>query len=149
MQATGRSGSSRCDAQPHHPWPDWRNGDTAALRAHVGWAVEGVLVDVEHGLWMQGWGERPNNLVEALTAARSHLSRVPKLVPVFAHRYLPSGRRVYGHPVLSVHQTDIIIYGTDLANYITNEFADHGEDGWSISDDWNRPPLVAFWGDLV
>lgn len=27
-----------------------------------------------------------------------------------------------GHPVVSVHQTDIIIYGNDLADYIRNEF---------------------------
>jgi hypothetical protein len=53
--------------------------------------------------------------------------------------------------VLSIHQTDIIIYGTDLANYIITEF-----DGWSISPNWTPPPpdrtpppMVPFWSDFL
>ena len=37
---------------------------------------------------------------------------------------------------LSIYQTDIIVYGTDLADYIDNEF---GGSGWAISPEW-RPP---------
>ena len=35
------------------------------------------------------------------------------MIPVYAHRYLPAGRGTHGHPVLSIWQTDIIVYGTD------------------------------------
>lgn len=42
--------------------------------------------------------------------------------PRLGHRYLPAGRGTYGHPVLSIYQTDIIVYGTDLADYISCEF---------------------------
>ena len=48
--------------------------------------------------------------------------------------------------MLSVYQTDIILYGTDLADYITNEFSGTGR---SISEDWITPPLVPFWGDFL
>ncbi|MBW8484894.1 hypothetical protein [Actinomadura parmotrematis] len=130
-----------------HPWPDWRNGDPEALRTHVDWAVNGVLFDVEHGFWKQAWGDRPDDLAEALATARIHLDQVPKLVPVFAHRFLPSGHGTYGHPVLSIHQTDIIFYGTDLVNYVANEFLNEGH--WSIDPGWTPPPLVAFWGDFL
>jgi hypothetical protein len=44
------------------------------------------------------------------------------MIPVYGHRYLPAGRATYGHPVLSIYQTDIIVYGTDLADYINHEF---------------------------
>ncbi len=63
--------------------------------------------------------------------------------PVYAHRYLPAGRGTYGHPVLSIYQTDIIVYGTDLADYINCEFGRR-----FISPDWTPPPMVPFWSDF-
>ena len=47
---------------------------------------------------------------------------------------------------LSICQTDIIIYGTDLADYIDREFADPGR---PISPGWTPPPMVAFWSDFL
>jgi hypothetical protein len=38
------------------------------------------------------------------------------MVPVYSHRYLPAGRGTYGQPVLSMHQTDIIFYGTVVSH---------------------------------
>lgn len=57
-------------------------------------------------------------------------------------RYCRAG--TYGHPVLSIYQTDIIIHGTDLADYINHEFG-----RGSISADWTPPPMVPFWSDLL
>jgi len=65
------------------------------------------------------------------------------MIPVYSHRYLPAGRGTYGHPVLSIHQTDIIVYGTDLADYINQEFGRR-----SIGADW-APPMVPFWSDFL
>jgi hypothetical protein len=48
--------------------------------------------------------------------------------------------------VLSIRQTDIIIYGTDLATYINREFTDPGT---LISADWSRPPMVPFWSEFL
>jgi hypothetical protein len=47
---------------------------------------------------------------------------VPRLVPVFSHRYLPAEPHLSGNPVLSVYQTDIIYYGSNLKRYIAHEF---------------------------
>ena len=105
------------------PWPDWRDGDPGDLRERLDWPIEGVLFDVEHNaLWHPSWGHRPADTSEALRTARQHLSQAPKMIPVCGHRYLPAGRGTYGHPVLSIYQTDIIVYGTDLADYINCEF---------------------------
>jgi hypothetical protein len=123
-------------------WPDWRDGDRDQLRERLARPVEGVLFDVaENGFWYEGWGSRPSQADEALTIARRFLMTVPRLVPVYGHRYLPAGRDGSGHPVLSVMQTDIIVYGADLGAYLRHEFG-------------GRPlqygrPTVAFWRDLV
>jgi hypothetical protein len=134
-------------------WPDWRDGDPGALRKMLGWPVEGALFDVQYNdLWHRSWGQRPADTSTALSVARRHLARAPKMIPVWGHRYLPAGRGTYGHPVLSIWQTDIIIYGTDLANYIALEF--HREPwlipGWTPPPvGWTPPPMVPFWSDFL
>ena len=50
------------------------------------------------------------------------MGEAPKLIPLFGHRFLPDRPREAGNPVFSVYQTDIIYYGTNLANYFANEF---------------------------
>ncbi|MEV6194856.1 hypothetical protein AB0M19_20955 [Streptomyces sp. NPDC051920] len=129
------------------PWPEWRGGDLDSVRRQLAWPVAGVLLSVEHNrYWYEGWGERPVDLATARETARRHLAEVPVLVPVFAHRYLPAGRGDFGHPVLSIWQTDIIYYGSDLVDYVHREFDD--ERG---NVDENRKPraTVPFWRDLV
>ncbi|MDN3239301.1 hypothetical protein [Glycomyces tritici] len=126
-------------------WPDWRAGDPKALRRRLEWPVEGLLFDVEHcGFWVEDWGERPGTTADALAVAGRHLAAVPKMIPVYSHRYLPSGRGNWGHPVLSVHQSDIIVYGVDLLDYVGREFAPEqagaGPDAQSA---------VPFWKDVL
>ncbi len=63
------------------------------------------------------------------------------MVPVYGHRFLPAGRGTWGHPVLSMWGTDIIRYGSDLAQYITHEFGsqtdrDFTPDGDVTVDTW-------------
>ncbi|MGV9339157.1 hypothetical protein [Streptomyces sp. NPDC003688] len=104
-------------------WPDWRDGDPGDLAERLARPVEGVLFDVEHNVfWHPGWPSRPAETSEALRVARTELESVPQLVPLYGHRYLPGTAGEYGHPVLSVHQTDIILYGNDLTDYIQHEF---------------------------
>ncbi|MCX5402650.1 hypothetical protein OHA37_01960 [Streptomyces sp. NBC_00335] len=110
---------------PHgsRSWPDWRGGDPEDLAERLSRPVEGVLFDVEHsGFWHPSWRPRPSGTSAALRMARSELAAVPQLVPVYSHRYLPGTAGEWGHPVLSVHQTDIIFYGNDLADYVRHEF---------------------------
>ena len=75
------------------------------------------------------------------------LTAVPRMVPVYGHRYLPAGRGTYRHPVLSIWQTDIIYYGLDLADYIDCEFGRH--DPAEATDTRNPRATVEFWRDLV
>ncbi|MGW8357535.1 hypothetical protein [Streptomyces wedmorensis] len=108
-------------------WPDWRDGAAEDLEGRLAWPVEGVLFDVEHnGFWHHAWPPRPAGTSEALRVARTELESVPQLVPVYGHRYLPGTAGEHGHPVLSVWQTDIILYGNDLADYVHHEFTGRG-----------------------
>jgi hypothetical protein len=103
-------------------WPDWRGPDEN-LREHLAEPVEGLIFDVElNGFWPRSWGPRPDIEAQAISEARRQLRRWPKLVPVFGHRYTPAAPSPSGAPVFSVHQTDVIYYGTDLHDYLQREF---------------------------
>ncbi|MEU4427512.1 hypothetical protein AB0F81_43390 [Actinoplanes sp. NPDC024001] len=126
------------------PWPDWRHGDPDRLRGALDRPREGVLFDVEkNGFWYDAWGPRPDRTADAVATATAKLRDVPTLVPVHGHRYLPAGRSLTGHPVLSVWQTDIIFYGVDLADYIDHEF------GGATAPGAEPVATVDFWRDLV
>jgi hypothetical protein len=102
---------------------DW-TGDEAPIRRMLEWPREGILFDVEHaGLWWPEWGERPDSEAERAEVVSAVVEAAPRLIPIFGHRYIPEEPHDAGNPVFSVHQSDIILYGTNLANYLDNEFS--------------------------
>ena len=52
----------------------------------------------------------------------SNNETVPKLIPVYAHRYVPCYPDIMDIPVISVYQTDIVFYGKNLEDYFKSEF---------------------------
>jgi len=109
-------------------WPNWRAAVNAqddaaqALSLRLNWPRDGMCFDVEHNaFWDPAWGERPSVLAEALRIAEGAVRTAPLLIPVYAHRFLPAEPCAPGNPVLSVHQTDIIVYGRDLYEYFLAE----------------------------
>lgn len=127
-------------------FPDWRELDSSAIRASLAWPAEGITFDVEHDrFWWTAWGAKPSSLAAALDVARAELARVPKLVPVYGHRYMPSEPLEAGNPVFSAYQSDVIYYGSDLRSYLRRE-ARHLAHAEAIAGP-RRP--IRFWTDLV
>ncbi len=117
-------------ALPRGPrFPDWRSGDEAELRDWLDTLRQGVLFDVERNrFWLEEWGPRPGSLGEALRVAGELVAAAPRLIPIYGHRMMPDEPSLPGNPVFSVHQTDIIVYGVDLADYLRTEFKLPGGD---------------------
>jgi hypothetical protein len=129
-------------ALPRGPqFPDWRSGDEAELRDWLDRPRQGVLFDVAHnGFWLDEWGPRPGPLAEALRVASGLVAAAPRLVPIYGHRMMPDEPPWAGNPVFSVHQTDIIPYGFDLADYLRHEFGLPGREPWP-----GRVRPIRFW----
>jgi hypothetical protein len=126
-------------------FPDWRSGDDAALFDWLDIPRSGVVFDVEHnGFWLEEWGPRPQSLREAKHVAEELVSAAPRLIPVYLHRMIPAEPHVAGNPVFSVHQTDIIVYGADLRDYLSHEFLmnQDGRDVWPVPTGTRR---IDFW----
>ena len=127
-------------------WPDWLDDDEEPVRAQLAWPVDGVLVDVLHDdFWPASWGPRPTGDDERTAVARHRVTDVPTMVPVYSHRYLPGGATPTGTPVFSIYQTDVIHYGSDLADYLAREFLHRS----SPVPPPDRSLRVPFWSDLV
>ncbi|GAA2057038.1 hypothetical protein GCM10009839_77930 [Catenulispora yoronensis] len=133
------------------PWLDWRDGDREALRERLDWPMVCVENYIEHhNLWHAEFGERPESLADAIAVARSTMAKLPVLVPVFAHRFLPAGRGSHSHPVMSVFHTDSIYYGADLADWVGREFLPEHDDETALGFAVEIPDAtVRFWKDLL
>ena len=106
-------------------WPDWRNGDDLKLGAWLDRVAEGFIWDALHQtppFWPASWGKLPSTSEEVAITVRRELGAWPRLVPIFGHRFTPGAPSPSGSPVFSAWQTDIIYYGANLVEYLTNEF---------------------------
>jgi hypothetical protein len=84
------------------------------------------------------------------------VAAAPGLIPVFGHRYLLARPCVVGNPVLSVYQSDIIVYGEDLRGYLLIEFGDLlGLDRERLAQErtaierMEGCEAIPFWGELI
>lgn len=102
------------------PWGEFekREYDEA-----IDWVWRGIDFDIRHNVvWLARWGAKPDALAEALDIAKKDFLTWPKLLPIYAHRFLAAEPCLSGNPVLSIKQTDIVYYGHDLPRYLLNEF---------------------------
>jgi len=103
---------------------NWRDYKSTAIKEAFEWPLIGILFDIENNaFWADGWGEKPNSKDEREKVAKEQLQSFPKLIPIKGHRYIPCFPNEINNPVYSVYQTDIIYYGTNLENYLANEFS--------------------------
>src|SRR5262249_15149234 len=124
---------------------DWRSGDEAQLQDWLDLPRRGVVFDVEHNeFWLEEWGLRPETLAAAQRVAEQLVAAAPRLVPVYMHRMMPAEPHLPGNPVFSVHQTDIIVYGADLEDYLAHEFemTEGEQEEWTVPTG-TRP--IRFW----
>ncbi len=85
----------------------------------------------------------------AVEIAAREIGAGAPLIPIYSHRYIPSAPSEAGNPILSVYQTDVIYYGSDLEDYFVNEFFDK-ENRFNRSGGRVVKPRrnVPFWGEL-
>lgn len=109
-------------------WRQWEDPQ-ADLAEWNDYVLSGICFDIEHAdFWFDGWGKKPERLNERIDRANAAFSNeVPPLFPIYGHRAVPltpaDGQpNSDGNPVFSVSQTDVIVYGQDLAAWMHHEF---------------------------
>jgi hypothetical protein len=125
---------------------DWLR-DGRDIRDALDTVVDGLVFDVEQNhLWPDGWGARPASSEERCGHVQELVARAPRLIPLFSHRFMISGELPL---VLSIHQSDTIVYGCDLRAYLLHELHEllglERDPRWMDAD----ASAVPFWGDLA
>ena len=110
------------------PWRQWHDPEAQWLQWNE-YVRDGIAFDVEHNeFWADRWGQRPSSLADQLATVHEQFeTTIPPLFPLYSHRAVPlttsdGAANSDGNPVLSVHQTDVIVYGADLAAWMHREF---------------------------
>jgi hypothetical protein len=125
---------------------NWRSSNRLDIAEAMAWPLEGMWFDVKtNHFWPSDWGMKPSEESAAYELLRSQVESAPKLIPICGHRYMPDRPSLAGNPVYSVFQTDIIFYGSDLENYLYNEFARQGTN-LSLSEEIRQ---IEFWSSFV
>ena len=109
-------------------WRDFSEENVKKIKNYLNWPFEGILFDIEmNGFWKKCFGPMTDDINEDKKKALEYLENanndtVPKLIPIYSHRYVPYYPDIVDVPVISVYQTDIIYYGYNLENYFEREF---------------------------
>eukprot|EP01018_Ginkgo_biloba_P024256 Gb_09201 [translate_table: standard] len=103
-------------------FPDWRSGGSQQLRLRLNLPIAGLSYEVAKGrFWCKQWGQRPGDTENAVRTARANLRKVPVLVPLYGHCYIPSSPDLAGNPVFFVYKNDVFCCGFDLADFFESE----------------------------
>lgn len=127
-----------------YDWKDRSDSNVNYIKRVISLPVDSAIEDVEEIEWSENWGKKPNDVVEIKEAVQRMALDAPKLIPIYSHRYTPSG---YGDdaPVLSIHGTDIIYYAENIYEYFCVEFKI--KDYKVLKN--NEAKYVPFWSDLM
>lgn len=139
---------------------NWATGPDS-LREAFNWPIEGLEFDAQNNVWESSWGPKPTTLGEQTGQLRAMVASAPKLIPVYGHRYLLGEPCAAGNPVLSVYQSDIIVYAADVRDYLLVDFMhllglsaqQEGEVTRSVQKHLNETyeghTRIPFWGELL
>jgi hypothetical protein len=142
-------------ARPFFEWFPFYNWtmDSEELRAAFAWPLDGLLFDIEHNdFWHASWGTRYPDLRDRKRRIIELVAQAPMLIPIMGHRYLVAEPCCAGNPVLSVYQSDIIVYGGDLRTYFLAEFTyflSLGRDALRMDGADASWRAIPFWGEFL
>ncbi|BDU49486.1 hypothetical protein [Haliovirga abyssi] len=127
---------------------NWRNSDPEyikTIKERLSWPYEGIIFDIKNNkFWIEEFGEEPTEIDEKIRKFSEYFKKVPKLIPIYGHRYIPIEPYEENNPIISVYQTDIIFYGENLFDYFKIEF---GKKNYEV--DYNKVKKIRFWSEVV
>lgn len=114
---------AKIDNQSLPSFPNWRSLKGDYFKIYMDLPGNGILFDVvRNGFWLDSFGPKPKSVMTAKKIIKKIINSSPQLIPIYKNRYISATPKSSGNPVLSVHQTDIIYYGTNLHDYLMVEF---------------------------
>jgi len=100
-------------------WPDWR-GNRQRLLEWLDEPADGIEFDVEdNAFWLEAWGERPDDIDDAVEEARRQVALAPVLIPLHGNDFLPVRPSESGNPVFTVDGSKVALAAANLESWFT------------------------------
>lgn len=126
---------------------NWRNveqNNINFIKKMITTPIETIDELAEEVYWCDDWGEEPENEMDIARMVREKLKNAPKLLPIYAHRYMPMISDEQP-PIVSIHNIDIIYYGETLEDYFQVEFGKKNQN----EIDFENIKSIPFWSDIM
>ncbi|KAK6151114.1 hypothetical protein DH2020_016046 [Rehmannia glutinosa] len=143
-------------------FPNWRSSSEQQLEILINLPILGICKEVSRNeLWMEFWGNRPDDADCATKLATEFLKKSPILVPIYRHFYIPSAPCSAGNPVFYVRGGKVKLWSFDISGFFQRvEFSASGGDEVSrrprLSDLLTAPAWAAtearrieFWTEVA
>ena len=126
--------STKCEEPPRFPrWNDLSPKNINFIRQLMDAPYQWLRRDIEKGFWLPIWeGKTIDELFE----------NTPKLIPIFAHRYMPVVEGLDDLPIISTVGRDTVYYGHNLSEYLEVEFS-----GKRLNT--NNFAYIPFWSEII
>ncbi len=121
-------------------WTDYSQNNILKIKERIEAPIKWLSLAVKDGFWLPCWGS-PDNKSEHF---RKIAANAPKLIPIYSHRYIPMIADSDDPPVISTVGSDIIYYGSNLQEYLNNEFLNDG--CLTLS---NKKVYIPFWSEII
>lgn len=132
---------------------DWAAQPSDQQRAYEA-LLSGIAFDVEQAaLWPPTWGDRPATAKARLERLSILLDAAPRLIRVHGHRFMVSGFDQSPAPVLSVHQSDVIVYAWSLEEMLVKDFPELTQQSTEAPENteecYAHLARLPFWSDIL
>jgi hypothetical protein len=123
--------------------------ETETIQKQMDLLLEGILFDVEHGIWCESWGNRPAELHAQKAQVKMLYDQAPRLIPLrYPFAFLLGEPFQWGNPVFSIHQTDIVVWRSDLYHYLCH-FVGIEQPRTQILEKREVYERIPFWGGML
>lgn len=125
-------------------WTDFSDENIAKIKERIEAPIKRLSFNIKRNFWLANWGERPESEEERIDKFMKTAMKAPKLIPVYLHRYIPQLEDANDPPVISTVGQDTVYYGSNLEEYLQNEFLN--SECFSVNDTCTHIP---FWSDII
>lgn len=125
-------------------WRNFEQDNVRFIKEIINRPIEDVDELAEEVYWCDDWGKEPENEMQIALIVRERLKSAPRLIPIYAHRYIPMIPED-NPPIISIHDIDIIYYGENLEDYFKVEFKKKKQGKIEFE---NINP-IPFWSDIM
>ncbi|KAF9599964.1 hypothetical protein IFM89_001999 [Coptis chinensis] len=105
-------------------FPNWRadTNSRAHIRALLRVPIAAICSQiVRNSFWLKCWGVKPCDTNKALRIGRNALKKVPLMLPLFNHFYIPCNPSLAGNPIFFINENQIYCCGLELSDFFECE----------------------------